>query len=215
MSKIEIVQMELGPMANFVYLLADPQAKEAFVVDPAWEVPAIKKELEHRGWRLTGMYLTHNHFDHINGVGGVLQFADVPIHIHKEDAPVLAKDFKSNLRELSGGEILKVGDIPIEIMHTPGHTEGSLCFRIHNNLVTGDTLFIRGCGRVDLPSSDPEKMYSSLKKIATLDDSHIVFPGHNYGPVENAALGEEKKANPYLKLVSSAPLPDFLRIVGA
>src|SRR3989338_10612854 len=144
---LEIRQLELGPLANFVYLLADPKTLEAWVVDPAWNVPAIRKALEAEQWKLTGIFLTHNHFDHINGVGDVLKFADVPIFIHKEDAPVIEKDFKSNLKPLSGGEALALGGLSIQMMHTPGHTEGSLCLKVMDPLVTRDTLFIRGCGR--------------------------------------------------------------------
>ncbi|MBI4063788.1 MAG: MBL fold metallo-hydrolase [Elusimicrobia bacterium] len=214
MSTLEIRQLELGPLANFVYLLADSAAKEALVVDPAWDVPAIKKELGVGGWKLKGIFLTHNHFDHINGVGDVLKFADVPIYIHKEDAPVLDKNFKPNLKTLSGGEGIDLGGLKINFLHTPGHTEGSLCLRVSDRLVTGDTLFIRGCGRVDLPNSDPEKMYTSLKKIATLEDSLLVFPGHNYGPTPTASLAEEKKENPYLQIAAGSPLARFLEAVS-
>lgn len=206
--------MELGPMANFVYLIADGDKKEAMVVDPAWDVPAIRKQLEDKGWKLKSIFLTHNHFDHIGGVGGVLQFADVPVRIHKDDAYALESEFKKNLQPLSGGDKIALGGLSVDILHMPGHTEGSVCFKVNDRLVTGDTLFIRGCGRVDLPNSDPEKMYTSLKKIATLDDKHTVFPGHNYGPVTSADLGEEKKQNPFLKLASGASLQDFLRVVA-
>ncbi|MBI2069157.1 MAG: MBL fold metallo-hydrolase [Elusimicrobia bacterium] len=214
MATLEIRQLELGPLANFVYLLADAQAKKALVIDPAWDVPAIHKRLEAEGWALDGIFLTHNHFDHINGVGQVLAFADVPIYIHKEDAGPLDQDFRKSMRVLSGGESVPLGQLKLNFLHTPGHTEGSLCLKVDNHLVTGDTLFVRGCGRVDLPSSDPEKMYSSLKKIATLDGQVLVFPGHNYGPTPTAPLDQEKKDNPYMQLALNSTLKEFLRVIA-
>lgn len=212
--KLEIRQLELGPLANFVYLLSDGASKKALVVDPAWDVPAIQRALSQEGWTLQGMMLTHNHFDHINGVGNLLQFADIPIYIHRHDAPALDKNFQKNIKVLDGGEAIALGQLQLKFLHTPGHTEGSLCFEVADHLVTGDTLFIQGCGRVDLPNSDPEKMYRSLRKIAGLDDGLLVFPGHNYGPTPSAPLAQEKKQNPYLRFAAGSTLKEFLNVVS-
>ena len=205
-------QLELGPLANFVYIVGDPATRECAVVDPAWDVPAILKAVEGEGLTLTSVLVTHNHPDHINGVGEILKTADVPVFVHKEDAFAL-KPYQSSLRLVSGGDRTAVGKLDVAFLHTPGHTHGSQCFLFQDRLVSGDTLFIKGCGRVDLPNSDPEKMYRSLRKIAGLPDETVVFPGHNYAEKPCAPLGEEKAGNPYLVLAQQG-LEDFLRVVG-
>ncbi len=107
---------------------------------------------------------------------------------------------ESDLVKVESGDKLNVGDIEIEFLHTPGHTPGSQCFRIRNTLVSGDTLFIQGCGRVDLPGSDPEQMYHSLRKLAALPDDTLLLPGHHYSEAPNATMGETKAQNPYLRI---------------
>ena len=96
-------------------------------------------------------------------------------------------------------DTLRVGDIEIEFLHTPGHTPGSQQFRVKNTLVYGDTLFINGCGRVDLPGSNSEDMYHSMCKLCTLSDDTLLLPGHIHGHVPNATMGETKQMNTYLK----------------
>lgn len=213
MNPLQVRQLVLGPMANFVYLLAEASSKQALVVDPAWDVPAMRTVLDKEGWILSGVFLTHHHFDHINGLGEILQWKDVPVYMHQQDAGVLRGGFASNLKLVAGGERINLGALELTVLHTPGHTEGSLCLQIADHLLTGDTLFIRGCGRVDLPNSDPEKMFATLKKIASLDDRVLVLPGHHYGPTPTAALGDERKQNPFLKMAQSAPLHRFLEMV--
>jgi hydroxyacylglutathione hydrolase len=210
---MELKQLELGPMANFVYLVADAKTKECAVVDPAWDVPAILKAIRENGWKLSQVLITHNHPDHTNGIGEILRAMDVPVYVHREDAYAL-KAFQENLRLSNGGEKVKLGDIDIAFLHTPGHTQGSQCFLFSDRLVSGDTLFIEGCGRVDLPTSDPEQMYKSLKKISTLPDQTVIFPGHNYAEAPCAPLKDEKQKNPYLKISATRGLDDFLRLVG-
>jgi hydroxyacylglutathione hydrolase len=105
-----------------------------------------------------------------------------------------------------------VGGVEIQLMHTPGHTPGSQCFLVENRVVSGDTLFIDACGRVDFPGGNPEQMYYSLtQKLMALPDEMILFPGHNYAPLKHATLGEQKKSNPYLKFSS---LKQFLGAMG-
>lgn len=205
-------QIELGPLANFIYVVGDPKTRECAVIDPAWDVPAILKLIEAEDLKLTQILLTHNHPDHINGVGDVLKKADVPVYVHKEDAYALAS-CGSNLKAVSGGDRTAIGGLDVTFLHTPGHTHGSQCFHFENRLVSGDTLFIKGCGRVDLPNSDPEQMYKSLRKISGLPDKTVVFPGHNYADKPCAPLGEEKADNPYLVLAQQG-LREFLRVVG-
>ena len=205
-------QLELGPMLNFVYLLGDPKSREAAVIDPGWEVPQLLSVAERDGYRLTKAFVTHHHFDHVMGLAELLEAVDIPIAVHRDDAPHL-EIARSSLKPVAGGETIRVGRVPVTLIHTPGHTEGSQCFLVNGRLLSGDTLFIRACGRCDLPGSDPKQLYESLTTtLRSLDDATILCPGHNYAEVPTSTLREEKEANPFL----SAPTWDaFRRLVGA
>jgi len=127
----------------------------------------------------------------------------VKIYAHRDESDGVRKVTgisESDLVRVDSGDRLSVGDIEVEFLHTPGHTPGSQCFRIRNTLVSGDTLFIQGCGRVDLPGSDPEQMYHSLRKLAALPDDTLLLPGHHYSEAPNATMGETKMQNPYLRI---------------
>ena len=153
--------LELGPMENFIYLLVDESSKSAAVVDPAWDVNTIIKHAKQLDVDITDILLTHSHHDHINGVDELLNQYDAQVHLLKSEANFWGKDLvKPNL--LHGGDQIKLGDTNIEVMHTPGHTPGSACYRVCDDLITGDTLFVFGCGRCDLQGGDPEQMYSTL-----------------------------------------------------
>ena len=208
---VYLKQLELGPMQNFIYLIGDPATHEAAVVDPGWEVSKILKAAEQDGYRLTKAFVTHHHFDHVRGLGELLKTVDVPIYVHRDDAPLLDVN-RSSLRLVTGGETIHVGRVPMTLIHTPGHTEGSQCLLVNGRLLSGDTLFIGACGRCDLPGGNPTKLYESLtKKLKPLDDETILCPGHNYATVPTVAFGEEKRANPFL---SAPTLQDFLHLVG-
>ena len=205
-------QLELGPMQNFIYLIGDPKSREAAIVDPGWEVPRILETAQRDGYRLTKAFVTHHHFDHVMGLSALLNAVDLPIYVHRDDALLLEVN-RSSLKPVGGGETIEVGKIPITLIHTPGHTEGSQCLLVNGRLLSGDTLFIGACGRCDLPGSNPAKLYGSLSHtLNALDDETILCPGHNYADIPSASLGEEKRTNPFL---SAPTLQDFLRLVGA
>ncbi|MBI4668918.1 MAG: MBL fold metallo-hydrolase [Elusimicrobia bacterium] len=214
MPELLIRQIELGPMANFIYLAADSETKEALVIDPAWDAAFLRLELAKLKWKLSGIFLTHHHFDHTNGAGAMARSGDVSVYVHQDDAPALDKALLPKLKILSGAEEIALGSQKIAFLHTPGHTEGSLCLKAGGRIFTGDTLFVHGCGRVDLPGSDPEKMFNSLRLIAGLDDKTLILPGHNYGPTPTSTIGEEKKSNPYLKHALTADFAQFQRAVA-
>lgn len=207
-----IEQIEIGPMQNFTYLVGSRSAREVVVVDPAWEIDSLLEHIEERDFKLTGALITHYHPDHcggsmrgqnIPGVAELLASNPVKIYIHKTEAEGLQKVTgvsTNDLVKVESGDTLQVGEIEIEFLHTPGHTPGSQCFRIKNTLVSGDTLFINGCGRVDLPGSDSADMYRSLQQLAKLPDDTLLLPGHNYGPVPNATMGDTKQQNTYLRI---------------
>jgi glyoxylase-like metal-dependent hydrolase (beta-lactamase superfamily II) len=205
-------QLELGPMQNFVYLVGDPASREVAVVDPGWEVPKILAAAEQDGMKITKAFVTHHHFDHVGGLPDLLKQMDIPVYVHKQDAPLVQVN-KSSLRVVGGGEEIKVGDIPVSLIHTPGHTPGSQCLMVDGRLLTGDTLFIKACGRWDLPGGNPGELYDSLNvKLKALDEATAVYPGHNYADKPVSTIGDEKRENPFLQPPSREA---FLRAIGA
>ena len=199
-------------MVNFVYMIGDRETGEAVVVDPAYDVTALLEYLEADGMRCTGVLATHHHPDHVGGsmmgydiigVSDLLEAVSVPVHAQADEAELIARVTglgAGDIVEHTSGDIVTVGAIPIELIHTPGHTPGSQCFRVKNTLISGDTLFINGCGRVDLPGSNSEDMYHSMCKLCSLPDDTLLLPGHNYGHVPNATIGETKQMNTYLRI---------------
>ena len=205
-------QIQLGPMENFVYLIGSKSTREVCVVDPAWDINFLLQHINEKDLKLSSILVTHYHPDHIGGgfgghaiegVAEIMEKEPVKIFVNKLEAEGVKKVTGVSDIDLSivdSGDHLKVGENDIEFLHTPGHTPGSQCFKINHNLISGDTLFIQGCGRVDLPGSNSEQMYHSLKNLASLPDETILYPGHNYGPEENASLADTKSKNPYLRI---------------
>ena len=206
--------LKLGPMANIVYLLADAETGECGVVDPAWDTPAILAALREEGLALARVLLTHGHRDHVNGVAELVRSAPgTPVHVHPADAGAL-EGVRKSLRPTGDGETVTLGRTSVTFLHTSGHTGGSQCLLCDGRLFTGDTLFIGSCGRVDLPGSDPEAMYRSLQRLAALPAETLILPGHDYGDVPSATMGEERGRNPYLKACAEGPLERFLKLVS-
>jgi glyoxylase-like metal-dependent hydrolase (beta-lactamase superfamily II) len=195
-------------MVNFVYLVGDREAGEAVVIDAAYDIPGILGLLDADGMRLTGALATHYHADHVGGsmfsaqipgIAELLAARPVPIHVQADEARWVQRSTgvdQSELQTHASGDVVMVGDIPIELIHTPGHTPGSQCFLVDNRLVAGDTLFLQGCGRTDLPGGDPAKLYESLtQKLAKVPDDAVLYPGHLYSPEPDAPMGEVRRDN--------------------
>lgn len=195
-------------MVNFVYLIGDRETKEAVIVDPAYDPAGILELLEADGMRCVGMLGTHYHADHVGGsmmglqVSGAAELlaqTSVPLHIQSDEAEFVKKvtglgDADLVLHEGSG--LIDVGAIEIELLHTPGHTPGSQSFLVDNRLVAGDTLFLQGCGRTDLPGGNPAQLYESLTKVLSqVPDDAVLFPGHQYSPAPSATMGETRAQN--------------------
>ena len=215
-------QIECGPMQNYVYLIGDPVTRQAAVIDPAWEVDRIVQTAQADDYTITKVLITHTHQDHtgghlfgqdIPGVVELLELLDIPVHVHKTETHILKTIPDSSKVPTESDQIVELGgDVEIRLIHTPGHTPGSQCFLVQNKLVSGDTLFIGACGRVDLPTSSPEEMYDSLtNKLMRLDDTTVLYPGHNYALKPISTIGEERQQNPYVRFAS---LAEFLRAMG-
>jgi glyoxylase-like metal-dependent hydrolase (beta-lactamase superfamily II) len=198
-------------MVNFVYVIGDRGTGEALVVDPAYAPGELVDLVEADGMRVVGALATHYHADHVGGnlfghsIAGVtdlLERVSVPLHVQKAEVPWVMRAAgvdRADLVEHDGDEVVRVGDVEVRLVHTPGHTPGSQCFLVDGRLVAGDTLFLQGCGRTDLPGSDPAAMYDSLvNRLARLPDDTVVYPGHLYSAEPSATLGETKAWNPVL-----------------
>ncbi|ORX06195.1 MBL fold metallo-hydrolase [Mycolicibacillus trivialis] len=194
-------------MRNFSYLIGDRQTGEALVVDPAYAAAELVDAVEADGMRLTGVLVSHHHPDHVggsmmgfelNGLPELLERVSVPVHVNKEETEWVSRVTgvaTSDLTAHEHGDTVTVGDIAIELLHTPGHTPGSQCFLLDGRLVAGDTLFLEGCGRTDFPGGDSDAMYRSLQQLAALPGDPTVFPGHWYSEDPSATLSEVKRTN--------------------
>jgi len=205
---VERLHAVVGPIATNVYVLADPSTREAIAIDTAIPcLPWIAGSLEERGWTLKLIVSTHGHWDHVGANAAVSEHTGAPIAVHPLDAhrltdpqPLFAPfEIPPSVPAVDlaeGGEI-RFGDIRLRVLHTPGHTEGSVCLLADDDglLLSGDTLFPGGWGRVDLPGGDPEAMVESLARLATLEDHLRVLPGHG----ATTTIGRERA---WLELVA-------------
>jgi len=202
-------------MVNFVYVIGDRETGEAVLVDPAYDIDSLLDTVDADGMKLTGVLATHYHPDHIGGsmmgfdlegVTKLLDRVDVPIHVQADEADYVRKVTgltDDQLTTHSSGDIVEVGAMQINLIHTPGHTPGSQCFLVEDRLVAGDTLFLDGCGRTDLPGSDPAAMYESLtQKLAKVPDHAVLYPGHRYSVESSATMGSTREHNMVFKPTS-------------
>jgi glyoxylase-like metal-dependent hydrolase (beta-lactamase superfamily II) len=211
-------------MANFVYLIGDLETRDAVIVDPAYRVSDLIDVLDADGMRLTGALATHYHFDHVGGsfmghhvegITALLERQPVKIHVNAAEAEWVERATgvsRGDLVTHAGGDTVDVGTVKVQTLHTPGHTPGSQCFLVDGRLVSGDTLFLEGCGRTDLPGSDTGAMYDSLHLLARLPGDTVVFPGHHYSPARQAPLGDVTALNFVFKPASKQ---QWLQMFGA
>jgi hydroxyacylglutathione hydrolase len=201
-------QFPLGAWDNFIYLIGCKKTRTCAVVDPAWDAQSILREAEKLDLKITDILCTHSHFDHVDQAEALLEATDAPVHML--NAEIEWSGFKSeNLVSHAPGETLTLGDhLDITFVHTPGHTPGSTSYRLKDALLTGDTLFIDGCGRCDFVGGEPEVMYETLKGLMnSLPGGTTLYPGHDYGDLKLATVDEQLASNPYLKL---ATVQDFV-----
>jgi len=187
---VKIEQFLVGQMDNFTYIIIDEKNSNSIIVDPSWDLEIIFDFLNKNKLDNKFIINTHSHFDHVLGNEQVVKTTGAKIIQHK--ASPLKKDI-----EVNDDESIKFGDSQIKIIFTPGHSGDSICLVINDKIIlTGDTLFVGSCGRIDLPGSDPLQMYYSIyNKLINLDENLIVYPGHHYGSTKTSTLRDEKKSN--------------------
>jgi glyoxylase-like metal-dependent hydrolase (beta-lactamase superfamily II) len=194
-------------MRNFAYLIGDRETGDTVIVDPAYAANDLVDILEADGQKLSGVLVTHHHPDHVGGsmmgfelkgLAELLERRSVPVHVNNVEAEWISRITGIARSDLTGhghGDKVNVGDIEIELLHTPGHTPGSQCFLLDGRLVAGDTLFIEGCGRTDFPGGDVDEMFRSLQQLAALSGDPTVYPGHWYSQEPSASLSDVRRTN--------------------
>lgn len=194
-------------MVNFAYAIGDRSTGECLLVDPAWDVEGLISNVGDDGMTVTGVLATHYHADHvggsimghdIEGVAALLGHLSCPVHVQAEEVEWMERTSGVGTDHLvahAPGDVITVGEVEIRLVHTPGHTPGSQCFLVDGRLVAGDTLFLDGCGRTDLPGSDPTAMAESLRTLHRVDDEAVLYPGHRYSVASCATMGSVKQSN--------------------
>jgi len=203
----EVVQIEVGLVQNFCTLLFCPETAEAAIVDPAWEVSRLLRLAGERGARITHVLVTHTHVDHVEGVGEIARRTGARVVVSPREAEALREAVGPGapvtvVDAVDRGDIA-IGRRGVRALATPGHTQGGVTYLGDGFVVTGDLLFIGGCGRTDFPGGDTAAMWRSLQRIAALPEETRIYPGHDYGQTPTALLAHELRANPYLRCASA------------
>jgi glyoxylase-like metal-dependent hydrolase (beta-lactamase superfamily II) len=200
-----------GQMVNFAYAVGDRASREVLLIDPAYAVAEIVDAVEADGMRIVGALATHHHADHvggslmghsIEGVAELLTRREVPVHANRHEVEWIRRSTGAGASDVVGhdsGDVVAAGSVEVQLLHTPGHTPGSQCFLIDERLISGDTLFLEGCGRTDLPGSDPAAMYESLQLLAGLPATTAVYPGHRYSSPSCASMEAVREMNVVFK----------------
>lgn len=218
MANARIEQVLIGPLAVFTYLVTCPETKRGAVIDPAGEVETLLDRIRAEGVSVRYILNTHGHSDHVAGNRSLQKRLSragsvPPVCLHEADDaffsgsdtrprsgkdPGLPAPDPADLR-LRDGDVLELGRIEIEVIHTPGHTPGSVCFKVGGNLITGDTLFVGAVGRTDLPGGSLDTLLDSLaRRIIVLPEKTVIWPGHDYGETPTSTVGREMAENPYI-----------------
>jgi glyoxylase-like metal-dependent hydrolase (beta-lactamase superfamily II) len=210
---MEIEQIKVGFMDVFCYLVACPNTKEALFIDPAGDEEKLADRANKKGLALKYIVNTHGHGDHTCGNKRMKALTGARIVMHELDDQTFNSPEGQEMSKAWGfepsppadvtvrdGDLIEVGDVSLKVIHTPGHSPGGICLLSNGNLFTGDTLFVGGIGRTDLPGSSERQFFKSIKeKLFKLPDDTIVWPGHDYGDRPKSTIGREKKSNPWLQ----------------
>jgi glyoxylase-like metal-dependent hydrolase (beta-lactamase superfamily II) len=202
---MKVYQVAVGPMQNFSYIVEDESTHEAIIIDPSWDLDKIIQIVEEQNLNPKYLVNTHWHDDHTRGNEELAKELSLKIVQHS------ASDLKNDMT-VSDGDSIKFGCSELVVYHTPGHSKDSICLAGDGKIFSGDTLFVGNCGRIDLPGGSSRELYHSLfDVISNLDDSLIMYPGHDYGSTPTSTIGNEKMTNPVMQKVSEE---DFVMRMG-
>lgn len=211
MAQAVVKQFLVSQMMVFAYLVGDPESGEAVVIDPAAQADQILVEARRLGLRITCILNTHGHVDHIMGNAEMKERTGAPILIHEADAAWMTQQPSSMFQMFGGrpspaadsilrdGDRIDLGGVCLEVIHTPGHSPGGICLYMPGAVFTGDTLFVGGVGRTDLPGGSWQTLLDSIhRRLFSLPGETVVYPGHHYGPSPTSTIAMERDTNPYL-----------------
>lgn len=202
-----IAQFEIGSLRNFVYLILDWESRSAAIVDPQRDLSRPREVLDRWGFKLERILLTHSHHDHVAGVRELMQdSSELKLSLHERDLHRIESLFSGSrastrLELLRDNQEIRVGRTQVQALHTPGHSAGEMCFLVRGDrpyLLTGDTLFIRDCGRTDFADGSNPEMFRSLQRIKKLPPETVILPGHHYAPECASILATELRSSPPL-----------------
>ena len=198
----------IGPWDNWSYLIEDIATRTAVVIDPCWDAPRICERLVSQQLKLSAIWITHAHLDHVNAVEELRKTYPVPVYVSGEAIRFLAEQpdihpfgrLPADAQALAEGDIVRIGETTAKVVCTPGHSLDSVCYWLEEDLITGDTLFVDGVGRTDLNGSDIHALYHSLQRLAyELPEQLVIHPGHAYGLLATDCLANQKMTNPYFR----------------
>jgi hydroxyacylglutathione hydrolase len=194
----EVVQIEVGLLQNFCEILYCPDTRAAAIVDPAWEVDTLLREAGRLGLKVEAALITHTHNDHIEGVEELVRKTGAAIVVNPREANRVAVA-SATIIDATDGAAVPIGRRGVRALETPGHTVGGVCYLADGYVITGDVLFIGGCGRTNFAGGDTARMWDSLQRLMRLPEETRVYPGHNYGDTPTSTIAYEIRANPYLR----------------
>jgi len=194
----EVFQVEVGLLQNFCEILYCPETRVAAVVDPAWEVDRLLREAERLGVKIELALITHTHNDHIEGVDELVEKTGAVVVVNPREAGAVHAPGRA-LLDADDGRDIAIGRRGVRALETRGHTVGGTCYLADGYVVTGDVLFVGGCGRTDFQGGDTAAMWQSLQRLMRLPEETRVYPGHNYGETPTSTIGHETRTNRFLR----------------
>jgi len=198
----DVFQMEVGLLQNFCEILSCPETKEAAIVDPAWEVDRLLAEAKRLGVTITKMLITHGHNDHVEGIPALVKATGAAVVVSAGELDKVRAELGglgATIELVTDRQDVAIGKRGVRALSTPGHTVAGTCFLADGYLISGDLLFVGGCGRTDFPGGDTALMWHSLQRLAALPEETRVYPGHDYGSTPTSTIGRELLENPYLR----------------
>ncbi len=186
---MKVHQIQVGNMQNFSYIVEDEDTCEAIIVDPSWDLIELEMIIKKNNLKIKYIVNTHHHFDHTLGNEAMVESTKAPVIQHE------SSELKHDIA-VKNGDFIEFGNSKLKVLHTPGHSQDSICLIGDGKIFSGDTLFVGNCGRIDLPGGSAKDLYRSLFDVLyNLDENLVMYSGHNYGHSETSTLGQEKITN--------------------
>jgi glyoxylase-like metal-dependent hydrolase (beta-lactamase superfamily II) len=201
---MKVHQIQVGTMHNFSYVVEDESTGESIIIDPSWDLMELEMTIKKNNLKIKYIVNTHHHFDHTLGNDAMVEFTKAQIIQHE------SSELKHDI-SVNDGDSIEFGNSKLKVLHTPGHSADSICLVGDGKIISGDTLFVGNCGRIDLPGGSAKDLYHSLFDVLyNLDENLVMYSGHNYGGSETSTLGQEKITNHVMQKRTEQQFIDML-----